>query len=385
MPARVSLYPNGISVGFVGAGNPDPPPRGQTTGWNAAVSSRLQDFLMRVRVKDLTGAAVSLSLTVRLCPPSADDFAAVRKKFFRAIRSLGFTRWMWVMEWQKRGVPHLHLIVFGSPPLTTILDLALSAAKQPPISDGARLIRIWLNAARDYRPGRLGQDAKQTYAVGGWLEYMMKHMARGVFHAQRSEGFMPDGWEKSGRVWGYGGDWDSVLEDAHATNGEVKSSVVYQLRRAIRRKKLANIKSRLPQGFYTANNSLPNEGMQLYPDKDSARLEGGLRFWRWRLDVPPPPGMPSLWHRTFRALCRDWRKEFAAARRVCSRGDWRNQDKSRFLGVKFCDFSAGEDWAHYYARLRVLSEGIVGEEDLRRGSFAAMSVRASAILQELGD
>ena len=45
--------------------------------------------------------------------PSRSD--AKRPWWHRAFREAGLSRWHWVVEWQRRGTPHLHLAVYAPP------------------------------------------------------------------------------------------------------------------------------------------------------------------------------------------------------------------------------------------------------------------------------
>lgn len=55
----------------------------------------------------------SWALTLRHCPPTSDDWTRLVKVLQQRLRRAGLLRWHWVVEWQRRGVPHLHLAVYA--------------------------------------------------------------------------------------------------------------------------------------------------------------------------------------------------------------------------------------------------------------------------------
>lgn len=70
------------------------------------------------------------------------------------------------------------------------------------------MVEAWLEIASEFAAGRRSQFVTPITGPTGWLKYLSKHAARGVGHYQR-EG-SPAGWERTGRLWGYGGDWPVV-------------------------------------------------------------------------------------------------------------------------------------------------------------------------------
>jgi hypothetical protein len=61
------------------------------------------------------------------------------------------------------------------------------------------------------------------------LKYLSKHAARGAKHYQRQG--HPEGWEKTGRLWGYTGDWPT-FEPMELTG--LNSVEFYRVRRILR-------------------------------------------------------------------------------------------------------------------------------------------------------
>lgn len=97
---------------------------------------------------------------------------------------------------------------------------------------------IWLDVASEFRPARISQRATPITGPVGWLQYLSKHAARGVAHYQRQG--MPPGWERTGRLWGYGGEWPI----AEAVEGVLTTQQFWAVRRMVRRYSIASARSR---------------------------------------------------------------------------------------------------------------------------------------------
>ena len=193
--------------------------RGQVEGWSVGAARRNSEFLMSVREDQLTGAGCAITLTLRDCPPTADDWHRVRKALVERLRRAGMVRLHWVTEWQRRGVPHLHMAIWW-----------------PDAYRIGEVIDAWLALTGEaYGAGRAGQHGRPIDGAIGWFQYLAKHAVRGVKHYQRSGDNVPEGWqEKTGRVWGHSGDWPLAtprkfgLQDQHGDGGW------FQLRRMVR-------------------------------------------------------------------------------------------------------------------------------------------------------
>ena len=198
------IYRNGISLSNP-HGNPNPPKRGFVTGWSRASARRHTQFLMSVDSDCLSGGGHSFTLTLRDCPPSADLWKLLVQSLLERFRRSGAIRWHWVIEWQRRGVPHLHGCVWWpkTPPNRGKVDFYLTGKSSvgPPIS-------WWVDIASAYVASPVAQNSKPIDGVVGWLKYLSKHAARGVSHYQRAG--RPSGWDSTGRLWGRGGDWPVV-------------------------------------------------------------------------------------------------------------------------------------------------------------------------------
>lgn len=219
----VRSYRNGVTLGSAGT-NPHPPKRGEIKGWTYGAVRRHSIKLFSVAAEGLTGAGYAATLTLRTLP-TADQWHSVRVAWTRRVERIpGFVRLHWVVEWQERGTPHLHVAVYGEgwTPL-----------------EGWLLIGHWLEAARAFEPTISAQDVKGIDGAVGWLAYMSKHAARGAAHYQRQGS--PEGWEKTGRLYGFRGVWpfDEPTIFVPTRDGG------YRLRRLLRAWRIADARSAL--------------------------------------------------------------------------------------------------------------------------------------------
>lgn len=190
----VTSYVNGSSAGSAGH-NPAPTKRGEIKGWTQAQVRRHTQWLYGVDAPALSGTGVAVTLTVRDCPASADDWMRARERFFVSMRRAGMIRGHWVTEWQRRRVPHMHGAIYFPEGTDVLVVIGL-------------VYMYWLAAASEFSPGSQSQDVKAIDGAEGWLQYLSKHAARGVRHYQRWG--HPEGWEKTGRLWGKLGEWPVI-------------------------------------------------------------------------------------------------------------------------------------------------------------------------------
>ncbi len=213
----ISSYRNGSTLG-----TPPPiqhhvrAPRGEVKGWSAASVRRHTKWLYSVDAPGLDGQGFAITLTVRDCPASADEWARMRRAFIKRLEREGLVRVHWVTEWQRRGVPHLHAAVYFE-------DVAFTAPERI-----WSILRAWLDVAEHLGAAPASQDVKRIAGPMGWLQYLSKHASRGVKHYQRQG--RPEGWTKAGRLWGYGGEWprDEPMQF------DVERSAGFRYRRLVR-------------------------------------------------------------------------------------------------------------------------------------------------------
>jgi len=189
----LSVYPHGFTMGTSPANNAHKRAlRGECSGWSDSSARSNINFLRSVKVESLTGRAYALTLTIKNCPPTPADWHTLRRNFIKRLERLGLTRFHWVTEWQRRGVPHLH-----------------GAFWLPDDVPKFHVINLWLQCAAKYGASSYSQTCKAISDNLGWFKYLAKHGARGSKHYQRSSENVPPQWQsKTGRMWGYGGQWD---------------------------------------------------------------------------------------------------------------------------------------------------------------------------------
>lgn len=192
--------------------------RGAVQGWSYQSIRNNTRFLYSIEEPGLTGHGLALTLTVRDCPPTHEDWQSLRDRFFYRLRKLrrqGHTllRLHWVTEWQRRGVPHLHMALWFDVP--------------PHPFD---LLRIWCDIASDCGAFPRGQHVVPITDALGWFQYLSKHASRGLGHYQRHPENVPAAWERTGRMWGYLGEWPR----REAMVFDLEDAAFYALRRMVR-------------------------------------------------------------------------------------------------------------------------------------------------------
>lgn len=171
--------------------------RGKIGGWTAQSSRRNMRFLWSIDTDRLTGTGYSFTLTVPICPATPRDWADWCATYWKRLEQAGAIRIHWVIEWQRRGCPHLHGSVYfdESADLTDIQGY---------------LIHLWVyrNPFSSAAHMTAQQRCLRIFDAVGWGQYVAKHAARGVKHYQRSPENIPAAWQGvTGRIWGSRGDW----------------------------------------------------------------------------------------------------------------------------------------------------------------------------------
>lgn len=267
----IQLCPNGLTAGMPGDNRGKVGIRGEVRGWTVAATRRNLRFLYSVNVPDLTGLGFAVTLTLRDCPESADVWHRLRRAFLKRMERAGLLRAHWVTEWQRRGVPHLHGAFFFPEPETARDFIELRA----------RIVSAWCEVAQAYGAAPWAQHVAPLRDTVGWLKYVAKHAARGVQHYQRSMEAVPEGWHKTGRVWGYVGEWPT----RDAMRIELSHDGYYRFRRLVRSWRISRV--RVAQDWQR----LPGARRMLkYPDRsESARA--GVSEW-----VPQDVSLQMLAH-----------------------------------------------------------------------------------------
>lgn len=224
----LKLYRHGVTMGTPPSKNDHlRAKRAEVTGWSESATRRMIQFLRSVDETSLpiTPSGDSLqgyavTLTVRDCPPSSDDWKRLRNAYIDRLRRMGLYRLHWVTEWQRRGVPHLH-----------------GAIWLPSSVSWGDLLFHWCQVAEKYGASLRGQYCLEINDAIGWFKYLSKHSARGVQHYQRNPENIPPEWQKkTGRVWGKVGIWDTHEPVEFSISGPA----YYRLRRIIRSWRVAD-------------------------------------------------------------------------------------------------------------------------------------------------
>lgn len=156
--------------------------RGLITGWGAGAARANRDYLQSIDYAKLPAGGYAVTLTTRTLMSPA-EWRQTRRRLCWWLAKRGASA-HWVVEWQRRGVPHLHLAVWGV--------------------RGADVVAWWL-AHTD--GGRSGQHCRRIDRAAVWAKYCAKHGARGLGHYQRNRASLVGAWlrESAGRMWGHMG------------------------------------------------------------------------------------------------------------------------------------------------------------------------------------
>jgi hypothetical protein len=142
-------------------------------------------------------------------------------------RRLGALRIHWVVEWQRRGVPHLHGAIWF-----------------PEQVDTTQLVAAWCWIAKEYHPRASAQFILPIFEAVGWFQYVAKHAARGVKHYQRDSQNIPEAWQTgTGRVWGYRGSWVLDEDDKLHLGDRRGDGAWFAFRRLVRSWRIADARA----------------------------------------------------------------------------------------------------------------------------------------------
>lgn len=212
----------------MGIGNPAPTGgiRGEVNGWSAAAVRRHKRWLYGVDAPRLTGSGWAVTLTLRDTPATSDEWRSALHRFFERLRTHpGIVRWHWVVEWQRRGTPHLHLAVY------------FEEADSTPLR-AWEVVDHWLAVTSGWGSRSNAQFVTPITGAVGWLQYLSKHAARGVRHYQRNG--KPAGWDKTGRLWGHRGEWPTMAP----VEASITQQDYWRFRRAVKAFAVADARSR---------------------------------------------------------------------------------------------------------------------------------------------
>lgn len=190
MRYRLVIRRHGVSGGMPGYSSGGGT-RGRVGGWSSGAAGRNARWLQSVTPPNGLGCAVTLTLRDSV---SSQTWCEILRRYIRVLsRHKVVSAFHYVVEWQRRGVPHVHFAIYVN---------AENSAWETWL---VWLRRWWVDISANAEMHAC--YAKPIVSYVGWLEYVAKHGARGAGHYQRSG--LPDDWvgSSSGRMWGYGGSW----------------------------------------------------------------------------------------------------------------------------------------------------------------------------------
>ena len=200
---RMGTAPAGVRGELIGGGK-----RRECQGWTQGATARLKALLASVDFDELTKTheLFGVTVTFRDCPETARDCKRVWNAWIRRLkRRFGPIAYVWVMEWQERGVPHYHVLL-AIPKKAMIVDSVCSVTGRVFYAMGPvreAVLGSWLKASRRYGTQAIGQDMEGVRSLSDFQGYLVKHVFRSVDHYQRDREHMPSGWDGApGRVWG---------------------------------------------------------------------------------------------------------------------------------------------------------------------------------------
>lgn len=223
--ATLRVYENGLSMGH---GNPAPTggKRGKIKGWTPATLSRMRAWFFSVDTSRLDGDGYGLTLTLRETPTQSDWAKHLHRLQTYLTRQSDILRWAYVVEWQRRGTPHLHV--------------SLHVGDYSTVQS---VIDYWMTTTHKHLRQTLspkGQYATPLYESTGWLKYLSKHATKSANNYQRHGA--PPGWEGTGKLWAHsrGDTWPSV----DPLIAQLDRAAYITLRRWIRRYQAAEARKR---------------------------------------------------------------------------------------------------------------------------------------------
>lgn len=256
------FYRHGLVLGTSGNHQRSGGKRGKVSGWSPGAVRRNVAFLRSVDERGLTGVGLALTLTLRHCPLTAGEWKLALAAWLERQRKGGMFRLHWVMEFQRRGVPHLHVAVWYDADRLPSADVALVASSSTYgdlLAAGAEYVQAasaalsgWLAVAKPFGAGVKGQQARPLDGPVGWFRYMAKHCGRGRQHYQRQRESLPEGWASCPRVWGHRGSWP--IEEP--VRGDLTRRQWFALRRWIRSVVVSRARAAVPGPGWTWADSM---------------------------------------------------------------------------------------------------------------------------------
>lgn len=229
-----------VPTGRIGGG-----PRGRVRGFSRASRRRLLDSLNKINRRAVRSALfVTLTYPREWSPAWQDwkrDIDAFGKRLMRQYPGCSF---VWRLEYQKRGAPHFHLMLFGVPFIPC-----------------AWVARSWYDVVGSGDPRHLkaGTEVRRVRSFRSVIAYAAKYLAKDQ---------NPDDARTDGRVWGIIGRANLPIE---VVTVELSTRAWYTMRRYLR----AWVERRTNKPWYSARGRLG--GITVYfPSGEAMRLLVGV-------------------------------------------------------------------------------------------------------------
>ena len=260
----VKSYRNGVTAGCAPRKRTQQPAKRSTVGgWSVSSTRGNQTFLYSVDAPRLTGHGYAVTLTVRDCPPTSDEWHRIRRALIEWLRRRGLIRLHWITEWQRRGAPHFHMAFWLSEPMSG--DFLVE------------FLHYWRRLTAHLGSEIRSQHVTPIHDPKGWFEYVSKHAARGLSNYQRNPERVPSEWQgKTGRMWGKLGDWPA--DDPLRLNVSMKA--YHRYRRMCRRWRVSDARAALslaktPETRRQARRRITSaRGMLSCPDPNLSAVRG---------------------------------------------------------------------------------------------------------------
>ena len=286
MTRRIIKRPGGSTSSNPGGdGGSRDKPNGPFKGWSVISARANRRYLQSVNFAAMLSRGyvmLSASLTVRDVPQDAPAFKLVMNLFVKDLQRQALVAYHWVLEWQLRGAPHLHLIlVFES-------EYAEWSRKQQAGMYAEVVEECWLSHTRHWGTSEYGQHVVGMDNARGWAQYLTKHASRSVKAAekaileeeegtkldQRDSDNMPESWKgKSGRVWGKGGAaW--ILEEEEDW---VSDEEHLDFQRMVRGWEVARVRKRIELAAFYRDLSIKEKTYERFERRFQANKKGLTR------------------------------------------------------------------------------------------------------------
>lgn len=197
-------------------------------GWTAKSLAANRNFLQSFDERELAGhMGVWLTLTVGAAEiPSPVQFSRLFDSWWRRIRKRQVRCLHWVIEFQKRGAPHLHILLYFE-----------DTVQQSEFWERSLYLRrSWIDFMGHTGARLSGQRAVLITDYNGLLQYVEKHASKALSEVSHGHIRVPDSWQDvTGRMWGKKGRWPSPapVVDIEVAGSALVDLALHQLKQSV--------------------------------------------------------------------------------------------------------------------------------------------------------